>query len=72
MEIRVESKATDSGELEPEVIWFGRRRVAVLAVVDRWYGTDRRWWKVETEDGLYVLRRDDASGAWELAAVTRS
>jgi len=27
--------------------------------------------KVETDDGAYVLRREDASGAWELAAVPR-
>jgi hypothetical protein len=39
--------------------------------VDRWYGTHQRWWKLDTEDGLYVLRRDDRSGEWELAAVTR-
>jgi hypothetical protein len=44
----------------------------VQGIVDRWYGTDRRWWKLQTEDGLYVLRRDDADGRWELAAVPRS
>ena len=47
----------------PAVVWFGERRLAVQAITDRWYGTDRRWWKLQTEDGLYVLRRDDASGA---------
>jgi len=56
----------------PAVVWFGERRLAVQAITDRWYGTDRRWWKLQTEDGLYVLRRDDASGEWELAAVLRS
>jgi len=44
----------------------------VQAITDRWYGTDRRWWKLQTEDGLYVLRRDDASGEWEVAAVART
>ncbi|HSV83865.1 MAG TPA: hypothetical protein VLK85_32105 [Ramlibacter sp.] len=71
MDLRVESHTAASGELEPDVIWFGNRRVAVLAIVDRWYGTHQRWWKLDTEDGLYVLRRDDRSGEWELAAVTR-
>jgi hypothetical protein len=46
--------------------------VAVLAIVDRWYGAHQRWWKLETQDGLYILRRDDDTGEWELAAVTRT
>lgn len=72
MEIRVEYQEGLGGEPEPAVVWFGERRLAVQAITDRWYGTDRRWWKLQTEDGLYVLRRDDASGEWELAAVPRS
>jgi hypothetical protein len=72
MNIRAECQAAPSGELEPHVIWFGSRRLAVRSIVDRWYGTHQRWWKVETEDGLYVLRRDDRTGEWELAAVTRN
>jgi hypothetical protein len=70
MDMRVECEPVPSGELEPAVVWFGNRRVPVLSVVDRWYGTDHRWWKVDTEDGLYVLRRDDGTGEWDLAAVT--
>ena len=71
MDLRVESKESPRGEREPDVIWFGSRRVAVRGIVDRWYGAHQRWWKVDTEDGLYVLRRDDRSGEWDLAAVTR-
>jgi hypothetical protein len=71
MELQVECAAQDSGGLDPQVVWFGARRVPVLAVVDRWYGPRQRWWKVDTEDGLYVLRLDEASGTWELAAVVR-
>lgn len=71
MELQVESAPTAQGGLDPQVIWFGSRRVPVLAVVDRWYGTQHRWWKVDTPDGLYVLRREEASGVWELAAVVR-
>lgn len=71
MEIRVECEAGLAGEPEPAVVWFGSRRVAVRAIVDRWWGNGRRWWKLETDDGLYVLRRDEASGDWDLAAVTR-
>jgi hypothetical protein len=53
------------------VVWFGNRRVPVRAVVDRWYGASHRWWKVDTEEGRYVLRRNEDGGAWDLAAVVR-
>lgn len=71
MELRVECLAGPSGELEPQVVWFGNRRVPVRAVVDRWYGASHRWWKVDTEEGRYVLRRNEDGGAWDLAAVVR-
>lgn len=71
MDIRVEYQPGAAGEPEPAVVWFGRRRVAVRAIVDRWYGSDSGWWKLATEDGLYVLRRHDSNGRWELAAVPR-
>ena len=71
MELQVECEPGLAGEPEPAAICFGRRRVVVRSIVDRWYGSGLRWWKVETEEGLYVLRRDDATGEWQLAAVTR-
>jgi hypothetical protein len=71
MDIRVEYEAGLAGEPEPAVVWFGRRRLPVRSIVDRWYGPAQRWWKLETDDGLYVLRREDRSGEWELAAVPR-
>ena len=69
MRLRVETSETRPGEFEPRVIWFGSRRVEVRAVSDRWDGTAHRWWKVDTDEGAYVLRRDEAGGDWELAAV---
>jgi len=72
MGLRVESRQNDAGTAEPAVIWFGSRRVDVRGVADRWWGTGRRWWKVDTDEGQYVLRLDEASGDWELAAVVRS
>ena len=71
MDLRVECAVGPSAELEPSVVWFGSRRVVVRSIIDRWYGSGHGWWKVDTEDGLYVLRREDSSGAWELAAVVR-
>jgi hypothetical protein len=70
--IRVECIASDAhGRSDPAVIWFGARRVEVRAVTDRWFGSKQRWWKVETGDGAYIVRLDESSGGWELAAVVR-
>lgn len=70
--IRVECIASaEDGSPDPAVIWFGARRVEVRAVTDRWYGSDQRWWKVETLDGIYIVRLDESTGTWELAAVVR-
>jgi hypothetical protein len=71
MELHVHCEPGFGGEPEPAEIWFGARRVAVREIVDRWWGTGQRWWKLQTDEGCYVLRREAASGDWVLAAVTR-
>ena len=72
MDIRVEFDAPLTDQADPTVVWFGERRLPVRSVVDRWYGTGVRWWKLETEDGLYILRRQEDNKLWELAAVPRA
>lgn len=73
MTIRVESYAGYRGEQEPRAFWLGERRVAVLEVVDRWYAPGQRWFRTRTDDGhAYVLRHDEGTGEWELAAFTRA
>jgi hypothetical protein len=72
MEIQVEYRAGPLGGPEPAVVWFGTRRLAVTAIVDRWYGTNSRWWKLDTDDGQYILRREDSGDHWELAAIPRT
>ena len=59
----------EAGRAQPGEIGFGTRTVRVLAVDDRWYGRDRTWWKVVTDEGRYVLVHDEASDRWDLAAV---
>jgi hypothetical protein len=72
MALRVEASTGPNGDPEPTVVWFGARRVGVRAVVDRWFAPATRWFRVDGDDGqLYVLRHDEASGEWELAALTR-
>jgi hypothetical protein len=73
MTIRVECYAGYRGEQEPTAFWLGERRLAVRAIVDRWFAPAQRWFRLDADDGnLYVLRHDEATGAWELAAFTRS
>jgi hypothetical protein len=67
--LHVECDTSAGDLLQPRVIWFGSRRVDVRAVVDQWYGSHQRWWKVDTAEGQYIVRLDEATRAWELAAV---
>jgi hypothetical protein len=70
--IQVECTASGmDNAVDPIAIWFGARRVQVLAVTDRWHGRTQRWWKVQTIDGLYIVRLDELASTWELAAVVR-
>jgi hypothetical protein len=72
MSLRVECGSALSGEVEPLAVWFGTRRVAVRAIVDRWFAPNRRWFRIDADDGqLYVLRHDQGTGEWDLAALTR-
>ena len=72
MALRVECSPGLGGDAEPHVVWFGSRRVAVRAIVDRWFAPTTRWFRIDADDEqLYVLRHDEATGEWDLAALTR-
>ena len=69
MAIRVECYAGYRGEQEPLAFWLGQRRLVVRAIVDRWFAPMQRWFRVYADGGnMYVLRHNEASGDWELAA----
>jgi len=69
MGMRVECYSGYRGEQEPRAFWLGEQRREVREVVDRWFAPDRRWFKVEADDGdTYILRHDETSGDWDLAA----
>ena len=72
MTLRVECSPGYTGEPEPLAFWLGERRLAVRAIVDRWFAPTQRWFRVDADDGdRYVLRYDESTGDWELAAYTR-
>ena len=72
MTLRVECYAGYRGDQEPLAFWLGERRLAVRAIVDRWFAPAQRWFKVDADDGhTYVLRHDEATGHWQLAAYTQ-
>lgn len=73
MPIRVSSYSGYRSDQEPLAFWLGDRRVEVRAIVDRWYAPTQRWFRVDADDGnLYVLRHDESSDRWEIAAFTAS
>jgi len=72
MALRVECYAGYRGEQEPLAFWLGKERIGVRGVVDRWFAPSRRWFRVDAEDGnMYVLRHDETSGEWDIAAYRR-
>jgi hypothetical protein len=73
MAIRVECYAGYRGEQEPRAFHLGERRLEVREIVDRWVGPTQRWFRCLADDSsLYILRHDETSGEWELAAFTHS
>lgn len=72
MTLRVECYAGYRGEQEPCAFWLGDRRLAVIEIVDRWISPGTRHFRCSAEDGdTYILRHDEAGGAWDIAAFRR-
>jgi len=70
MPIRVECYAGHRGEEEPLAFTLGETRFPVVEILDRWVAPDHRYFKVSVPDGRsFVLRYDEASAEWELAAL---
>ncbi len=60
------------GEESPRRITLGDRAVAVVEVIDRWYGPDHRYFKVAGDDGaVYILRHEPPTGHWRLTVYER-
>jgi hypothetical protein len=67
MRVEVDCYAGYRGEETPRAIRFRGRRVAAVAVIDRWLAPDHRYFKIHGDDGgLYIIRHDVAGLEWEL------
>jgi len=54
-------------EETPRAFSLGPQRRRIEAVLDRWPGSGHLYLKVRADDGgIYILRREDATGRWEL------
>lgn len=65
--LHVECYSGCRGEETPRRFRLGGRLIEVAAVLDRWLGPDHRYFKVRgDDDAIYILRRDEVKGMWEL------
>ncbi|MCO6413369.1 MAG: hypothetical protein J5I92_11580 [Thiogranum sp.] len=65
--IRVECYAGHRADEAPRRFFIGQRAIAVNEIVDRWLEPAHSYFKLRGDDGgIYILRHDAASGAWEL------
>lgn len=68
MRIKVSCYSGYRGEETPRQLWFGRRGVDVVEVLDRWLAPDHRYFKLLTEDrSIVIVRHDMENWEWELS-----
>lgn len=67
----VDCYAGHRGEETPRRFRIGERSLSVEEVLDRWIGPDHRYFKVRSNDGVYILRHLPAEDLWELARFER-
>jgi hypothetical protein len=67
VEVRAETPALSGCGEEPCAFFLGKRRIAVLEIVDRWPALQQCYFKIVADDGAtYILRHDELAGEWEL------
>lgn len=67
MIVEVETYAGFKADERPLRFRLKGREYEVVSVLERGYGPDDSWFKVEAGDGgIYVLRQRQASGEWTL------
>jgi hypothetical protein len=62
----------EAGAVRPHAFHLGGRRVAIVAILDRWQAAGHCYFRVRDLGGRsFVLRRCVQSGSWELEGVYR-
>jgi hypothetical protein len=69
--IQVECQAGATGDEEPLNFQLGERKIEVKEVLDRWLAPDHRYFKLRTDEGVYILRHEVQSDVWQLTLYTR-
>jgi hypothetical protein len=73
IDIRVASYAGYRADERPLSFVLGERALVVREVLDRWYGPNRRFFKVSADDGnIYILAHDEQADRWELVSYRKS
>lgn len=73
MNLQVDTRAGIHGDPEPYAFSLGKRRLAVVQVVDRWIAADHSYFKLTAEDrNVYILRFDQRTEQWELTLFQNS
>ena len=71
MDVKVECYAGGKSAERPVRLRIGERRVEVASVLDRWYGPDHEYWKIQGSDGwTYLMRFDRAQDSWDLRSMS--
>jgi hypothetical protein len=70
MRISVLATPGDHGEVVPRCLHLGKRRVPVVAILERWEAMAHQYYQVRDLDGRrFVLRYEPDSRSWDLTAV---
>jgi len=67
MKIRVDCYAGHRGDETPRRLFFDERSIEVIEVIDRWIGSDHRYFKLKGSDqATYIIRQDTLMHCWEM------
>ncbi|MBI3015069.1 MAG: hypothetical protein HYY65_08445 [Candidatus Tectomicrobia bacterium] len=70
MVVQVECYAGYRGNERPLRFSFGNRTYEVRRILDRWYGEDHRYFKVQADNEyIYLLKYNEAEDLWTLEWV---
>ena len=72
LQIQVECYAGYQSEETPRSFYFGKHKIHVEEIIDRWLAPDHRYFKLRgDDDGIYIIRYDVAKDFWELTMFNR-